>query len=40
MVYHLSNCPDYQKTADKNRVYFASEAEAQRAGFRKARNCP
>lgn len=39
-IYHLSNCPDYTKTAEKNRVYFASEADAQRAGFRKARNCP
>jgi endonuclease YncB( thermonuclease family) len=39
-IYHLSNCPDYSKSAEKNRVYFESEAEAQRAGFRKARNCP
>lgn len=39
-IYNLSNCPDYSKSAEKNRVYFDSEAEAQRAGFRKARNCP
>ncbi|MEP7338569.1 MAG: thermonuclease family protein [Acidobacteriota bacterium] len=39
-IYHLPNCPDYQKTTEKNRVYFETEAEAQRAGFRKARNCP
>jgi hypothetical protein len=39
-IYHLSNCPDYQKTGEKNRICFNGEAEAQRAGFRKARNCP
>ncbi len=39
-IYHLSNCPDYSKSAEKNRVYFETEAEAQRAGYRKARNCP
>jgi hypothetical protein len=37
MVYHLSNCPDYQETAERNRVCFNSEAEAQRDEFRKAR---
>lgn len=40
MVYHLPNCPDYSKSAEKNRIYFESEQEAEKAGFRKARNCP
>lgn len=40
MVYHLPSCPDYSKTAEKNRVYFGSAEEAEKAGYRKARNCP
>lgn len=40
MIYHLSNCPDYQKIAPQNRVPFKSEEEAQKAGYRKAKNCP
>lgn len=39
-IYHLPNCPDYNKVSEKNRAPFASEAEAQAAGYRKARNCP
>jgi endonuclease YncB( thermonuclease family) len=39
-IYHLSNCPDYSKVSEKNRVPFATEAEALAAGYRKARNCP
>jgi deoxyribonuclease I len=39
-IYHLSNCPDYSKVAERNRVPFKTEAEAQAAGYRKARNCP
>ena len=38
--YHLPNCPDYSKVSERNRVPFKSEAEAQGAGYRKARNCP
>jgi hypothetical protein len=39
-IYHLPNCPDYSKVSEKNRVPFKTEAEAQAAGYRKARNCP
>lgn len=39
-IYHLANCPDYNKVSEKNRVPFKTEAEAHAAGYRKARNCP
>jgi endonuclease YncB( thermonuclease family) len=39
-IYHLPNCPDYSKVSERNRVSFKTEAEAQAAGYRKARNCP
>jgi hypothetical protein len=39
-VYHRPDCPGYNKVLEKNRVYFNSEAEAQKADFRQARNCP
>jgi hypothetical protein len=39
-IYHLPNCPDYSKVAERNRVPFKTEVEAQAAGYRKARNCP
>lgn len=39
-IYHLPNCPDFSKVSEKNRVPFETEAEAQAAGYRKARNCP
>jgi endonuclease YncB( thermonuclease family) len=38
-IYHLPNCPDYSKVSGRNRVPFKTEAEAQTAGYRKARNC-
>jgi Metal binding domain of Ada len=38
-IYHLPNCPDYLKVSERNRVSFESEAEAEAAGYRKARNC-
>lgn len=40
MIFHAPNCPDYNKVSERNRVYFGNEAEAKRAGYRKARNCP
>ena len=40
MIYHLSNCPNYKDIAPQNRVEFKTEAEAQQAGYRKAKNCP
>jgi hypothetical protein len=39
-IYHLSNCPDYSKISPQNRVPFHSEEEAQKSGYRKAKNCP
>jgi micrococcal nuclease len=39
-VYHRPDCPNYTSTAPKNRVLFTSEAEAEAAGYRRARNCP
>lgn len=38
-IYHHSDCPDYNKVSERNRVQFKTEAEAQAAGYRKARNC-
>ena len=38
-IYHVPGCPNYNDVAERNRVYFKTEAEAQVAGFRKARNC-
>lgn len=39
-IYHLPrDCPSYSKIAPHNIVIFNSEAEAQAAGYRKARNC-
>jgi Staphylococcal nuclease homologue/Metal binding domain of Ada len=39
-IYHLPNCHDYNKVSDRNRVPFKTQAEAEAAGYRKARNCP
>lgn len=39
-IYHLPECPDYEKIGIRNRVSFKTEAEAREGGFRKARNCP
>ena len=39
-IYHLPTCSDYSKVSERNRVPFKTEAEAQAAGYRKARNCP
>jgi micrococcal nuclease len=39
-IYHLPNCPDYNKVAERNREIFATEAAAVAAGYRKAKNCP
>lgn len=39
-LYHLPHCPGYQATSAKNRVAFASAAEAEKAGYRRAGNCP
>lgn len=39
-IYHLPECPDYEKISFRNRVSFRTEGEARQNGFRKARNCP
>jgi methylphosphotriester-DNA--protein-cysteine methyltransferase len=39
MIYHLLNCPDYSKISEKNRQYFKTEQDAEKAGYRVARNC-
>ena len=39
-IYHLPDCPDYEKISFRNRVSFRTESEAKASGFRKARNCP
>jgi endonuclease I len=38
-VYHRPECPSYDQVAPQNRVSFASEEEAQAAGYRVAGNC-
>jgi hypothetical protein len=39
-IYHLPGCPDYQRLSTASLVPFQTEAEAQQAGYRKAKNCP
>jgi len=39
-IYHVPGCPGYDQVAKENRVKFASAAEAERAGYRRAANCP
>lgn len=38
-IYHLPNCPGYAGMNATSIVSFTSEAEAQQAGYRKAKNC-
>lgn len=38
-IYHLPGCPSYNPVASYNREYFCTEDEAQKAGYRKAKNC-
>lgn len=38
--YHRPDCPGYGQIAPQNRVEFASESEAEAAGYRRAGNCP
>jgi hypothetical protein len=38
-IYHWPGCPSYNRIAPKNRVYFKTRTEAERAGYRAARNC-
>lgn len=38
-IYHLPDCPSFDRIAERNRVPFASERAAREAGYRKAGNC-
>ena len=38
-MYHVPGCRSSNDVAERNRVHFNREAEALKAGFRKARNC-
>ena len=38
-IYHKPTCRGAASMSEKNRVAFASEAEAEKAGYRKARDC-
>ena len=38
-TYHLPTCPSYGKLSAKNITSFATEDEAMKAGYRKAKNC-
>ena len=38
-VYHKPNCRGATAMSEKNRVTFASEADAQKAGYRRAGDC-
>jgi hypothetical protein len=39
-IYHWPGCPNYNDISPKNRVPFQTREEAERAGYRAARNCP
>jgi phosphatidylserine/phosphatidylglycerophosphate/cardiolipin synthase-like enzyme len=39
-IYRLPSCPGYEAVSPANVISFASEAEAEQAGYRKAKNCP
>ena len=39
-IYHWPGCPNYNDVSPQNRVSFSSREEAERAGYRAARNCP
>jgi deoxyribonuclease-1 len=38
-VYHKATCRAAAAMAEKNRVTFASAADAEKAGYRKAKDC-
>lgn len=39
-LYYRPGCPGYERIFAKNRVYFETERQAQRSGYRAARGCP
>ncbi len=38
--YHLPTCPGAKHIAEANKVWFASKADAEKAGYKPASNCP
>jgi endonuclease YncB( thermonuclease family) len=38
-IYHWPGCPNYDDVAPQNRVYFSNREEAEKAGYRAAKNC-
>ena len=38
-IYHAPGCPSYNRVSPQNRVTFKTAAEAEKAGYKKARNC-
>ena len=38
-IYHRPGCPGYEKIGVKNRVEFSSKDNAEKAGYRRAKNC-
>lgn len=38
--YHLPTCPGAKQISDKNKIYFATKAEAESSGYTPAANCP
>lgn len=38
--YHLVSCPGAKQIKEENKIYFASAAAAEAAGYTKAANCP
>lgn len=38
-IYHLSHCGSFNTVSEKNAVFFKSEGEAKKNGYRKAKNC-
>jgi Metal binding domain of Ada len=39
-TYHRPDCLGYSKVSARNRVYFRTAAEAEKAGYKLAGNCP
>lgn len=39
-VYHYPWCPGAQRIKEENKIYFSSKEEAEKAGYRPAKNCP
>ncbi len=39
-IYHRPDCPNYNKVGAENKIEFETVEEAEKAGYRAARNCP